>query len=65
MRDRFKLIAAVNVYDDNGYLQDVGIYWDKQVGAPIGLDMSHIEQEDSFHNPYTGEMLEYEDFQAF
>lgn len=60
--DRFKHIATVQVYDPDGNLQEVLIYWDNERNAPFGLDASFIEQLDFFHYPYDEELIRFDDY---
>lgn len=60
---RFKPIKTITFPDpEDGLEQEFQIVWDSKVGAPIGLDSSHIEQVDEFYHPYTGEVLFYDDY---
>lgn len=56
--ERFTFIKKVS-FEHNAYQQDMSVYWDEEVNAPISLDDSYIEQNEQFTHPYTGEIIQF------
>jgi len=58
---RFKFIKVVSFdYPEDGYTQELFIFWDNNLNCPIGLDLSFIEQNDSFQHPYNNEIIVFD-----
>ena len=62
--ERFTFINRID-FDHNNHEQSMHIYWDETVNAPISLDSSYIDQNDTFTHPYTGEVINFDEHKEF
>lgn len=45
-------------------IHEVTFYYDIECNSIVTLDNSYVEQEDSFHHPYTGEEIFFDDHEG-